>query len=111
MLVVDDDQNFCEALSLMLSQDGHRITTAASAEEALGRLRHEQFDVLLTDYLLTGMDGEQLIAVVRERWPRLGKCTVLTSGLLHTPKVETAYLQKPFTRAQLAQTLRMLTSG
>lgn len=111
ILVVDDDQNFCEALSLMLSQDGHRITTAASAEEALGRLRHERFDVLLTDYLLTGMNGEELIAVVRERWPVLGARTVLTSGLLHTPKVETAYLQKPFTRAQLARVVRMLTSG
>ena len=111
MLVVDDDQNFCEALSIMLSQDGHRTTTAASAEEALGRLRHEEFDVLLTDYLLTGMNGEQLIARVRERWPELGARTILTSGLLHTPQVETAYLQKPFTRAQLAQTMRALTGG
>ena len=110
VLVVDDDQLLCETITWMLVQDGHRIASALSAEEALDRLGREPFDVVVTDYLLPGMSGEALIEVIARRWPKLARRTLLTSGLLHTPARGGAYLQKPFTQAQLVAIVRNLAA-
>ncbi len=110
ILVVDDDQLLCETVTWMLVQDGHRIQAALSAEEALDRLGREPYDVVVADYLLPGMSGEQLIEVIARRWPSLAGRTLLTSGLLHTPKRGGAYLQKPFTQAQLVGVVRSLAA-
>src|SRR4051812_32668155 len=57
VLLVDDDPLVCELLVRMLSKQGFAVSTDASAEEALERLAHEDFDVILTDMNMTGLDG------------------------------------------------------
>ena len=111
ILVVDDDQLLCETVEWMLSQDGHEIVTTASAEEALERMERQGFDLVITDYQLPGMNGEQLSGEIASRWPDLAAATVLTSGLLHTPAAGQRYLQKPFKRAQLLSIIQDLDSG
>ncbi len=108
VLVVDDDQLLCDAVGWMLSTEGHRIVTVESGEEALERLALGNFDLVVTDYRLPGMDGEALARIIDQRWPALSGRTVLTSGLLHTPKGPWPYLQKPFTSAQLLGLVRSL---
>jgi nitrogen-specific signal transduction histidine kinase len=108
ILVVDDEQLLCETVTWMLGEEGHRIVAVHAAEDALARLQQEEFDVVLTDLRLPGMDGEALIRAMSERWPDLAGRTILTSGLLHTPRAEIAYLQKPFSRAQLLAAIRQV---
>ena len=107
-MVVDDDHLLCETLSWMLEEDGHHITAVHSAEEALDRLNRENFDLIITDISLPGMDGESLVEAIELRNPSLARRTVLTSGLLHTPRRSNPYLQKPFTRNQLLVLIRAL---
>jgi CheY-like chemotaxis protein len=102
VLVVDDDVLMAETVGWMVSAVGHRATLVHSAEEALIRLEHETFHVILTDHRLPGMDGETLLEYVHQQWPEMMVRTVLTSGLLHRPKDGQAYLQKPFSMEQLA---------
>lgn len=111
ILVVDDDQLLCESVEWMLSHDGHDITTTQSAEEALERLRVDTFDVVLTDYLLPGLNGEEFISAMAERWPGLASRTVLTSGLKLTPRSGAVYMQKPFTRSLLLEVLQELAGA
>ena len=108
ILVVDDDPVICETVSWMISAQGNRSVVVHSAEDALGRLENEQFDVILTDQRLPGMDGEGLLQEINKRWPELSSQTILTSGLLHRPKEERRYLQKPFSREQLARVINDL---
>jgi two-component system cell cycle sensor histidine kinase/response regulator CckA len=111
ILVVDDDLVICETVSWMISAQGNRSVVVHSAEEALVRLENEEFDVILTDQRLPGMDGESLLQEINERWPELTPRTILTSGLLHRPKEDRRYLQKPFSREQLAKILSELNQS
>ena len=111
ILVVDDDQLLRETVSWMLEDLGHTITTAETAEDALVWLEHHVPDAVLVDIGLPGMPGDELVDAIAERWPSLASRTVVTSGLLHAPRRGEAYLQKPFTRAQLLGTLERILGG
>ncbi len=106
ILVVDDNQMLCETVQWMLSREGYSIVAVHSAEDALRRIKRQHFDAILTDIRLPGMDGEELIDSIKERWPRLARRTILTSGLVYQPRHKNLYLQKPFTRKQLLQAIR-----
>jgi DNA-binding NtrC family response regulator len=71
VLVVDDDSAIREILSLALSRSGYDVTTAASAEDALGRLLSVDPGIVITDVRMSGMDGLELLRVLRERVPDL----------------------------------------
>jgi CheY-like chemotaxis protein/two-component sensor histidine kinase len=72
VLVVDDHQDTRELMSAVLQQHGARVVGAASAEEALARLRTETVDVLLSDVEMPGEDGYALIQKVRAQPPEEG---------------------------------------
>ena len=57
LLVVDDNSANRELLQLLLGQLGHLVTVAASGQEALSKLEHSTFDLILLDVLMPGMDG------------------------------------------------------
>ncbi len=66
ILLVDDSAFFRNMLSPVLRAAGYRVTVAADAEEALKTLRSgQEFDVLLTDTDMPGMDGFDLARTVR----------------------------------------------
>lgn len=66
VLVVDDEVLARDIVSKYLESDGHRIGTAASGAEALELLRQEQYDLVLTDHAMAGMNGGQLARTLRE---------------------------------------------
>lgn len=57
ILVVDDDALLRRSLSLQLEQNGYRVSTAASAEDALALSQRDRPDLILLDIGLPGMDG------------------------------------------------------
>lgn len=61
ILVVDDFEGNCTVMRMQLEKHGHRITTVQSAEQALTAMRLADFDVLLTDCQMPGMDGYSLV--------------------------------------------------
>ena len=60
ILVVDDDPAARESLRLLLSLDQHVVTEAADGEEALALFLPSKFDLVITDYLMPGMRGDEL---------------------------------------------------
>lgn len=71
ILVVDDEPFVCDAVKMMLTSDGHIVETANSGREALSLLDNHEFDVIVADYLMPGMRGDQLAAAVKARAPNL----------------------------------------
>jgi DNA-binding NtrC family response regulator len=67
ILVVDDDRAFRVSTSTLLRQEGHRVLEAANGKEAVEVLREEQVDLILADLRMPGVDGIQLVEVLR-RW-------------------------------------------
>jgi PAS domain S-box-containing protein len=72
VLVVDDEADARELLAAGLSRCGAQVVTAASADEALDTLAAEEFDALVSDIGMPGMDGHELIRRVRALPPGRG---------------------------------------
>ena len=59
ILVVDDEPDFCEALSEFLADKGFSVMEANSCEEALAAYKQEKPDMVLLDVLMPGKDGRE----------------------------------------------------
>jgi len=65
VLVVDDEQENLESLERIFSREGWRVLLAASGDKGLQILRSEPVDVVLTDLMMPGMSGQELLRGVR----------------------------------------------
>ncbi len=69
ILIVDDDERILASLSQALDSDSSEVRTAASSELALASLAEAPADVVLADLKMPGMDGMELLKLLRERSP------------------------------------------
>jgi CheY-like chemotaxis protein len=69
ILVVDDEPFVCDAVKMMLAFDGHDVMTASDAEEALEVFDKNKFDLVITDFAMPGMKGDELAAAIKARLP------------------------------------------
>lgn len=65
LLIIDDDRRIRALLSRMLTAEGYRVTAAASAEEAMARLKSLSFDLIVLDVMMPGEDGFAFAARLR----------------------------------------------
>lgn len=71
VLVVDDEQMVCDSVEMMLSFDGHSVRTVTSGTEALACLDQGPFDLVLIDYAMPQMKGDELARRIKQRHPAL----------------------------------------
>lgn len=71
ILVVDDEPKLCDLLASALGQNGITVFTAGNGLHALKVLESEDIDLLISDWRMPGMDGPQLLAEVKNRYPHL----------------------------------------
>ncbi|HXI12754.1 MAG TPA: sigma-54 dependent transcriptional regulator [Thermoanaerobaculia bacterium] len=78
ILIVDDEASIRATLAGILEDEGHRVITCETGEEALNRFAREEYDLVLLDVWLPGMDGLTLL----ERFKSVEKSTpvVVISG-------------------------------
>jgi DNA-binding response OmpR family regulator len=101
ILVVDDDETILSILGNALEILGYETTLTGSAEEALEFFKRENYDMLITDYMMPGLSGKELIAEVKEIKPDLPVIMITGYPLAYPPDVAKsegidAYLVKPF---------------
>lgn len=69
VLVVDDEPLVCEAIGMMLDFDGFVVVAARNGEEALAMFDRDVFDLVVTDYTMPGMKGDELAREIKARVP------------------------------------------
>ncbi|HEY5042487.1 MAG TPA: response regulator [Verrucomicrobiae bacterium] len=69
ILTVDDEPAVSKAMQMLLNYDGHEVQTADSGEAALSVYEPDKFDLVITDYSMVGMKGDQLAARIKQRRP------------------------------------------
>jgi DNA-binding response OmpR family regulator len=69
ILVVDDEPSVCKAMQMMLTYDGHQVNTACDGTEALALFNSGPFDLVITDYLMPEMRGDQLVCELKKLHP------------------------------------------
>src|SRR5471030_472275 len=71
VLVVDDEPKLCDLLASALSQNDIQVFTASNGLHALTVLEREDIDLVISDWRMPGMDGPQLLAEIKLRFPQL----------------------------------------
>ncbi|AWY43013.1 response regulator [Pseudomonas putida] len=71
ILVVDDEPKLCDLLASALSQNGISVFIAGNGLHALKVLEVEDIDLVISDWRMPGMDGPQLLAEIKSRYPQL----------------------------------------
>jgi DNA-binding NtrC family response regulator len=109
VLVVDDDADIAYLVSLMLSRIGTFDTeTAPTAEQALAMLADGEWDLLLTDLRMPGMDGTELVREAKALRPGL-PAIIMTAHTTVDAAVDTlllgagavSFIQKPLGQEEL----------
>jgi CheY-like chemotaxis protein len=67
ILLVDDEESILKAMKKDFKQEGYEVMTASCGEAALEMNKSQQFDMIVTDLSMPGMDGIKLLAEVRNR--------------------------------------------
>jgi two-component system OmpR family response regulator len=67
ILVVDDDQNICDLLTLYLEKEGYTVVCANDGLEALEVYRDENPDLIILDIMLPGMDGKDVCKQIKRK--------------------------------------------
>lgn len=110
ILAVDDQRYFRELIERLLDGEGYAVRTCASGEEALRILEREDFDIVVTDLEMPGIDGAELVRRVKERLP--DQDVVIVTGVVGVKTAfeamrlgATDYILKPFDRGTLTDSL------
>ncbi|MEO7413935.1 MAG: response regulator, partial [Opitutaceae bacterium] len=113
ILIVDDDELFRPMLRATLTKMGHSVREADNGDEAMLMFEQESAEVLMTDLIMPGKEGLEIIGVFKSRFPELTVIAMSGAGRivetnylkLATAEGADAVLEKPFTREQLAAVL------
>jgi len=114
ILLVEDQAAVREVTLAALERQGYRVTAAAGGAEALALVGAGEtpIDLVLTDVVMPGMSGPQLVERLRERLPALRAVFMSGYAADAMPRPgeagRTAFIQKPFTAAMLGATLRQV---
>jgi PAS domain S-box-containing protein len=118
VFVVDDEESIREIVQEGLAARGMIVEGAASSEEALSHLTTHQYEFVLCDFNLPGLNGEQLFDRIRSHAQGAAPRFVFMTGALFDPaqiakfeKRGASVVQKPFHVAALATLLAQLLQG
>ncbi len=114
LLAVDDEQDIVMLIKILLQKDGYAVDTATSAFDALELISSKDYALLITDLMMPGMDGFQLIKKVRQHYKKVIPALVVTA--IKDPRLkldadglqDADILEKPFVRRTLAAAVRKL---
>ena len=100
ILLVDDEEIILNALGRDLEHEGYDITVASNGEEAVARLKDQNYDLVITDLVMTGMDGLQVLEESKKNNPDIGVFILtgygdMTSAIDALRLGADDYLQKP----------------
>jgi len=113
ILVVDDEAIVRQSIAMLLAHAGHTVAVAADGEGALTKLSEGHFDLIITDFSMPGIPGDELARRIRERWPGQPIIMVTASGSDENKKAAhqvnpnlSGYLVKPYKPEELLAAIK-----
>jgi two-component system response regulator FlrC len=101
VLVVDDDPTVVDTLSTFLDTKGYTVHTSGNGHQALEAMERQEFDLVISDIEMAGINGFELLRQTRHNYPQIG--IVLMTGYEETHPLSVAlragadgYISKPF---------------
>ncbi|HMK36444.1 MAG TPA: HD domain-containing phosphohydrolase [Desulfomonilaceae bacterium] len=106
ILIVDDEPYICELLARWITSEGHRCVVTFSAEAALEILDGQSFELVITDIMMPGMSGLDLLATIKKAHPDTAVIMVTAvddrkTGVLALELGAFGYVIKPFEKNEV----------
>ena len=113
ILLVDDDKPLRDIVRLMLELEGHNVTEAVDGAEALRLFTMGVFDVVITDFEMPRMKGNELAAAIKLTAPSLPILMITASerAMRESANSVDALMHKPFTVTELHGALKKVLSA
>lgn len=110
VLVADDEVSVRRLVTLVLEQEGYIVHEAGDGLQALSEMKKRRFDVVVADYRMPRLDGEQFLILSRLMWPQI-PTILLSAELSDVPgrlaqQGQCAFLGKPFDSQRLLEVIR-----
>ncbi len=101
ILFVDDELMLQKVFDRLVSRNNMKVTCCSSAVQAVDELKEQDFDLVVTDFMMPDMDGLELLAHIREEYPDLGVIMITAhANVQHAVRTMQAgaidYIAKPF---------------
>ncbi len=111
ILIVDDEEPICSLLEECLNNQSYATDKAGNADEALKKLRARQFDLVLSDVRMPGMDGISLLRTITREYPDVGvlmltACEDISMAVEAMKLGALDYLLKPFWLDDVVEAVR-----
>ena len=113
ILIIDDEPLMRISIADALKAEGSQVKVAATGPEGVDFIKKEQFDIIVSDLRLPGLDGLQVLQTCREVSPRTGVIVITAHGSVETA-VEAMkigaydYITKPFSMDELLLIVKRL---
>jgi DNA-binding NtrC family response regulator len=112
-LLVDDNQENLDFLSLIMERNGCEFDTADGGVSALARLGSTHYDIVITDLMMPVMNGLELLDKIKQEWPETEVVFVTAYGSIPTAieaikRGAYTYLLRPFEPDEVAVTVRKI---
>ena len=113
ILVVDDEKDICMALKILLTKEGYNVQECYNGEQAIERIRKENFDIIMTDIRMEKMDGFEVLREAQKISPETS-VIMMTAFASVGSAVEamragaTDYITKPFINDEIRLTIKRI---
>ncbi|MDC0663772.1 ATPase, T2SS/T4P/T4SS family [Marinobacter sp. SS21] len=113
LLFVDDEPNILSALKRVFARENYKLHFATSGQEALAMLKQQPVELIMTDFMMPGMNGAELLKEVREGWPQTIRLMLTghanTDAVMGSIKAGAVYrfLLKPWNEDDLRLTIAL----
>ena len=116
ILLIDDDEWIRDSLSIFFEGEGCHLTALETAEEGMAALKGQNYDIVITDYRLPGMDGLEFLKRIQDMQPHAMKVLITAYGsgevVSEANKIGIHdFIEKPFTTKTIEASLSRLVKA
>jgi signal transduction histidine kinase len=118
VLIIDDEEPILQMVRETLTRHGYKVDTASDGEAGLRRLRQNRYDLLLCDWKMPGLNGQQVFERLRSRNRDMADRVIFITGDVVNDRVQhfleahkKVCLPKPFTLAEFREAIAKVLSA
>jgi DNA-binding NtrC family response regulator len=108
IMVLDDEPIVCKRLKPALEKQGYEVETFTQSSEAMEQLKQVDYDIIITDLKMKGIDGMQLLSEAKQRSPKTEVIVITGFATMETAKESFHkgvfdFIAKPFKLSEIQE--------